>query len=79
MEKYRALELFTLELGNGLCSKRSLDEILKTTVILRDEIFEQFGVVIPGICVKNNSQLKSLEYEITRFWTETTAVLTVSR
>ena len=64
MEKYRALELFTLELGNGLCSKRSIDEILKTTVILRDEIFEQFGVVIPGICVKNNSQLKSLEYEI---------------
>ena len=64
MEKYRALDLFTLELGNGLCSKRSLDEILKTTVILRDEIFEQFGVVIPGICVKNNYQLKSLEYVI---------------
>ena len=64
MEKYRELDLFTLELGNGFCSKRSLDETLKTVALLRDEIFEQFGVVIPSIQVKNNSQLKSLEYVI---------------
>lgn len=64
MEKYRELDLFTLELGNGFCSKHSLDEILRITVSLRDEIFEQFGVVIPSISVKNNSQLKSLEYVI---------------
>lgn len=64
MDKYRKLDLFTLELGKGFCTKRCLDEILKTAATLREEALEQYGVVIPSVCIKSNPQLKSLEYVI---------------
>ena len=64
MDKYRKLDLFTLELGKGFCSKRCLDEILRIAATLKEEALEQYGVVIPSVCIKSNPQLKSLEYVI---------------
>lgn len=64
MEKYKKLDLFTLELGSDLCLEKCLNEILKTIPLIREEIFDKYGVVIPNVCVKNNKTLKSLEYVI---------------
>ena len=64
MEKYRKLDLFTLELGSDLCLEKYLNEILKTISLIREEIFDKYGVVIPNVRVKNNKTLKPLEYVI---------------
>ncbi len=64
MDKYRKLDLFTLELGSDLCLEKSLNEILKTIPLIREEIFDKYGVVIPNVRVKNNKTLKPLEYVI---------------
>ena len=64
MEKYRKLDLFTLELGSDLCLEKCLNEILKTIPLIREEIFDKYGVVIPNVRVKNNKTLKPLEYVI---------------
>lgn len=64
MDKYRKLDLFTLELGSDLCLEKCLNEILKTIPLIREEIFNKYGVVIPNVCVKNNKTLKPLEYVI---------------
>ena len=47
MDKYRELDLFILELGSDLCLEKTLEEILKSIPLIREEIFEKFGVVIP--------------------------------
>ncbi len=47
MEKYRKIDLFTLELGYALCDEEYLESILKSIVEIREKIFEQHGVVIP--------------------------------
>ena len=64
MEKYRKLDLFTLELGSDLCLEKYLNEILKTIPLIREETFDSYGVVIPNVRVKNNKTLKPLEYVI---------------
>ena len=64
MDKYRKLDLFILELGSDLCLEKCLKEILKTIPLIREEIFDKYGVVIPNVCVKNNKTLKPLEYVI---------------
>ena len=64
MEKYRKLDLFTLELGSDLCLEKCLNEILKTIPLIREEIYDKYGVVIPNVRVKNNNTLKPLEYVI---------------
>lgn len=64
MEKYRRLDLFTLELGSDLCLEKYLNEILKTISLIREEIFDKYGVVIPNVRVKGNKTLKPLEYVI---------------
>ena len=64
MDKYRKLDLFTLELGSDLCLEKCLNEILKTIPLIREEIFEKFGVVIPTVRVRDNKTLKPLEYVI---------------
>lgn len=64
MDKYRKLDLFTLELGTDLCLEKCLNEILKTIPLIREEIFDKYGVVIPNVRVKNNKTLKPLEYVI---------------
>ena len=64
MEKYRKLDLFTLELGSDLCLEKCLNEILKTITLIREEIFDKYGVVIPNVRVKGNKTLKPLEYVI---------------
>ena len=64
MEKYRKVDLFTLELGSDLCLQKCLDEILKAVSLIREEIFAKYGVVIPKICVKENDSLKPREYVI---------------
>lgn len=64
MEKYRKLDLFTLELGSDLCLEKCLNEILKTISLIREDVFDKYGVVIPNVRVKNNNTLKPLEYEI---------------
>ena len=64
MEKYRKLDLFTLELGSDLCLEKTLEEILKSIPLIREEIFEKFGVVIPNVRIKENKALKPLEYVI---------------
>ena len=64
MEKYRKLDLFTLELGSDLCLEKSLEEILKSIPLIREETFDKNGVVIPNVRVKNNNTLKPLEYVI---------------
>ena len=64
MEKYRKLDLFTLELGSDLCLGKYLNEILKTIPLIREEIFDKYGVVIPNVRVKGNKTLKPLEYVI---------------
>lgn len=64
MEKYRKLDLFTLELGSDLCLEKCLNEILKTIPLIREETFDKNGVVIPNVRVKDNKTLKPLEYVI---------------
>ena len=64
MEKYRKLDLFTLELGSDLCLEKCLNEILKTIPLIREDVFVKYGVVIPNVRVKNNNTLKPLEYVI---------------
>ena len=64
MEKYRKLDLFTLELGSDLCLEKCLNEILKTIPLIREETFDKYGVVIPNVRVKGNKTLKPLEYVI---------------
>ena len=64
MEKYRELNLFTLELGYGLCNEEHLETILKSIVEIRNNIFDQYGVVIPHVRVKDNQKLHPLEYVI---------------
>ena len=64
MDKYRKLDLFTLELGSDLCLEKCLNEILKTIPLIREEIFDKYGVVIPNVRVKGNKTLKPLEYVI---------------
>ena len=64
MEKYRRLNLFTLELGSDLCLEKYLNEILKSIPLICEEIFDKYGVVIPNVRVKNNKTLKPLEYVI---------------
>ena len=64
MEKYRKLDLFTLELGSDLRLEKCLNEILKTIPLIREDVFDKYGVVIPNVRVKNNNTLKPLEYVI---------------
>lgn len=64
MEKYRKLDLFTLELGSDLCLEKCLNEILKTIPLIREETFDKNGVVIPNVRIKENKALKPLEYVI---------------
>lgn len=64
MEKYRKLDLFTLELGSDLCLEKSLEEILKSIPLIREETFDKNGVVIPNVRIKENKALKPLEYVI---------------
>ena len=64
MEKYRKLDLFTLELGSDLCLEKTLEEILKSIPLIREETFDKYGVVIPNVRIKENKALKSLEYVI---------------
>lgn len=64
MEKYKKIDLFTLELGNDLCKEEYLDNILKSVALIRKEIFIKYGVVLPCVRVKNNKGLKPLEYVI---------------
>lgn len=64
MEKYRKLDLFTLELGSDLCLEKTLEEILKSIPLIREDVFDKYGVVIPNVRVKNNNTLKPLEYVI---------------
>lgn len=64
MDKYRKLDLFTLELGSDLCSEKQLDKILESVHLIREEIFEQYGVVIPSVRIKDNHLLNPLEYVI---------------
>lgn len=64
MNKYKQIDLFTLELGRGLCQEASLNNILKTITAIREEIFEQYGVVIPSVRVKDNKNLSPFEYVI---------------
>ena len=62
MNKYRKLDLFTLELGSDLCVEKCLNEILKTIPLIREDVFDKYGVVIPNVRVKGNKTLKPLEY-----------------
>lgn len=64
MNKYKQIDLFTLELGSGLCQETSLNSILKTITSIRENIFEQYGVVIPSVRVKDNKSLSPFEYVI---------------
>ena len=64
MEKYRKLDLFTLELGSDLCLEKCLNEILISIPLIREDVFDKYGVVIPNVRVKNNKTLKPLEYVI---------------
>lgn len=64
MNKYTKIDLFSLELGKALCQQVLLDDILKSISEIRKEIYEQYGLVIPNIRVKDNKSLKPFEYVI---------------
>lgn len=64
MQKYRKIDLFTLELGSSLCEEAFLNSILKSISTIREEIFEQYGVSLPLIRVKDNQKLLPFEYVI---------------
>ena len=64
MQKYRKIVLFTLELGSSLCEEAFLNSILKSISTIREEIFEQYGVSLPLIHVKDNQKLLPFEYVI---------------
>ncbi len=64
MDKYRKFDFFTLDLGSDLCLEKSLEEILKSIPLIREEIFDKNGVVIPNVRIKENKALKPLEYVI---------------
>ena len=64
MEKYRKIDLFTLELGSALCDEEHLESILKPIVEIRENIFEKHGVAIHHVKVKDNSKILPFEYVI---------------
>lgn len=64
MEKYQKTYLFTLELGKSLCQEKSLQDILKSISEIRADIYEQYGLVIPNVRVKDNRNLSPFEYVI---------------
>ena len=64
MEKYRKIDLFTLELGYALCDEEHLESILKPIVEIRENIFEKQGVAIHHVRVKDNQKLLPFEYVI---------------
>ena len=64
MEKYRKIDLFTLELGYALCDEEHLESILKPIVEIRENIFEKHGVAIHHVRVKDNPKLLPFEYAI---------------
>lgn len=64
MQKYRKIDLFSLELGSSLCEEAFLNSILKSIATIREEIFEQYGVSLPLIRVKDNQKLLPFEYVI---------------
>lgn len=64
MQKYRKTDLFSLELGSSLCEEASLNSILKSISTIREEFFEQYGVSLPLIRVKDNQKLLPFEYVI---------------
>ncbi len=64
MQKYRKIDLFTLELGSSLCEEAILNSILKSISTIREIIFEQYGVSLPPIRVKDNQKLLPFEYVI---------------
>lgn len=64
MEKYKKIDLFTLELGRELCTDEKIDKILKIISALRKEIFDQLGVALPTIRIKSNFNLKPGKYVI---------------
>ena len=57
MEKYRKIDLFTLELGRALCNEEYLEDIMKSIVEIRNSIFDKYGVVIPYVRVIDNQKL----------------------
>ena len=64
MEKYRKINLFTLELGRALCNEEYLEDIMKAIVEIRNSIFDKYGVVIPYVRVIDNQKLLPFEYVI---------------
>lgn len=64
MEKYQKTYLFTLELGKSLCQEKLLEDILKSISEIRADIYEQYGLVIPNVRVKDNRNLFPFEYVI---------------
>lgn len=64
MNKYTKINLFTLELGQSLCQEALLQDIFKSISEIRKEIYENYGLVIPNISVKDNLALKQYEYII---------------
>ena len=84
MEKYRKIDLFTLELGYALCDEEHLESILKPIVEIRENIFEKHGVAIHHVRVKDNSKLLPFEYvikvsdcEVARFTLKKDSVLII--
>ena len=64
MEKYQKTYLFTLELGKSLCQEKLLQDILKSISEIIADIYEQYGLVIPNVRVKDNRNLFPFEYVI---------------
>ena len=64
MQKYQHINLFTLELGKALCDGEHLESILESIVEIREKNFEQHGVVIPHVRIKDNQKLLPFEYVI---------------
>jgi flagellar biosynthesis protein FlhA len=64
MQKYRKINLFTLELGRALCNEEYLEDIMKSIVEIRNSVFDKYGVVIPYVRVIDNQKLFPYKYVI---------------
>ena len=61
---YRPLKLFTVTLGKNLAMKENLDAISMEIERVRNQVRNEYGVVIPPVCIRESKSLFPLEYSI---------------
>ena len=63
-EKFKPLNLFSIEIGKDLSDDNSVDMIKQRVSLCRNQILEEYGVEIPPVRIQNSAFLAEWEYAI---------------